>query len=119
DQTLDDATFDETAHHEVVRALGNASLIHHYAVWRLVHRYACGDYEAALVFLDEADGLKAAAPGMIATADQNLFGSLTMTALYESVDSERRAVFDAKLDRHQAELARWAESCPANFAHRH
>jgi predicted ATPase/signal transduction histidine kinase/CheY-like chemotaxis protein len=81
--------------------------------------YLYQDYAGALAAAQEAASVLGYNQGMFCTAVWRLHHALCLTALYERATPEQQAEYMRRLDEHQAQLKRWAESCPENFRHMH
>ncbi len=57
--------------------------------------------------------------GFVPSVDYVPYSSLTLAALCDSGPAPRRAEWLARIADNQRRLARWSESCPANFRHLH
>lgn len=116
-ETLNGPGFDEHRFHDAVAATGNVSMVSHFAIVCLMHRYLGGDFRGALEWARESERALAGSPGMLVVAEHSLFTSLTACALLADAAADERAELEGMLATHSSQLARWAEICPANFEH--
>jgi predicted ATPase/GAF domain-containing protein/tRNA A-37 threonylcarbamoyl transferase component Bud32 len=116
--SLDDGTFDEAAFAQQIEEM-KLSVV---AAWYYIHKqqlyYLYGDYRAALSLLEPIEKLIVGWSCHFFTADVTFYGCLILAALYESASPEERASYTAMIADRQAEVARWAELCPDNYAHK-
>jgi len=113
--SLDDATFDDETYFAEITSVGNAALIARHAVTRLMHRYFCGDYAAALRFAADSERLLPATPGLVSVAEHHLFGSLAAAAFHPQAEAAQRLELEATLERNEKVFQHWAANCPENF----
>ncbi|CAG2145650.1 trifunctional serine/threonine-protein kinase/ATP-binding protein/sensor histidine kinase [Cupriavidus plantarum] len=85
-----------------------------YWVHRLQADLLFGDLDAALTARDRAAASSEAARAFVETADLACYGALALLALPSRDDGQ-----EAALQRHVADLERWAHACPDNFLSRH
>ncbi len=75
--------------------------------------------QKALDALEEANQFLPYIAGMLFTAEHNFYGSMSMTALYETVDEEKQKEFLEKINTNQEKLKVLADSCPENWKHKY
>ncbi|MCC6553907.1 MAG: AAA family ATPase, partial [Polyangiaceae bacterium] len=78
--------------------------------------YVHGEPAAALASLEVARPLLPAIIGSMSTSYHHLLTSLCAAALHPVAPADERPRLLERLSASQAELARWEETCPANFA---
>src|SRR5712672_1856919 len=78
-----------------------------------------GNAERALEFADKAKPILWSARLNLQSMDYCFYHSLAIAAVFEAAPPERRAELRENLIEHLASFQRWAESCPATFAHKH
>jgi signal transduction histidine kinase/predicted ATPase len=116
--SLDDARFsEERALREMPDVVPGRWYLH---LARLRTGYLFGDLQRALAAADAAGpGMKVRA-GHVARVDFVLYDALTRAAACLRADEPgRRSAYLARIDEHLAQLRRWADACPTNFAHKH
>ncbi|HTB78972.1 MAG TPA: ATP-binding sensor histidine kinase [Polyangiaceae bacterium] len=107
--------FDEEAF--LRAAEGVPSLICLYWIRRLHTSFIFRDVVVAHGYAEAARQLMATMAGYVPAHDYLPFSSLCLAALCESGPVGKRAEWLAQIADNQRRLARWAESCPANFRH--
>jgi PAS domain S-box-containing protein len=75
--------------------------------------------ERALEFAAKAKPILWSARLNLQSMDYCFYHSLAIAAVFEGASPERRAELREDLIEHLASFQRWAESCPATFAHKH
>ena len=78
-----------------------------------------GNAERALEFAAKAKPILWSARLNLQSMDYCFYHSLAIAAVFEAASPERRAELREDLIEHLASFQRWAESCPATFAHKH
>jgi PAS domain S-box-containing protein len=78
-----------------------------------------GNAERALGFAAKAKPILWSARLNLQSMDYCFYHSLAIAAVFEAASPERRAELREDLIEHLASFQRWAESCPATFAHKH
>jgi PAS domain S-box-containing protein len=78
-----------------------------------------GNAERALEFAAKAKPILWSARLNLQSMDYCFYHSLAIAAVFEAASPERRAELREDLIEHLASLQRWADSCPATFAHKH
>jgi predicted ATPase/GAF domain-containing protein/anti-anti-sigma regulatory factor len=117
--SLDDETFEEA---DFARQLEEMKLSV-VAGWYYAHKqqlyYLYGDYRAALSLLEPIEKLITGWACHFFTADVTYYGCLILAAAYEAASPAERERYMAMIAARQAEVERWAELCPDNYAHKH
>ncbi|MCC6557541.1 MAG: AAA family ATPase [Polyangiaceae bacterium] len=90
-----------------------------YHIYKLGARYLVHDYASAGAAADEAEDLRWSSLYSIVDAELCFYAGLTAAALFEGADEAERARLRGRMSAHEAQLRRWAESCPDNFGCRH
>src|SRR5260370_931471 len=78
-----------------------------------------GNAERAVEFAAKAKPILWSARLNLQSIDYCFYHSLAIAAVFEAASPERRAELRENLIEHLASFQRWAESCPATFAHKH
>ncbi|XXX80351.1 AAA family ATPase [Sorangium sp. So ce134] len=116
--SLDDDAFDEA---ELVATFSAPSAMFTafwYHVVKLELLFLDEDYAAALSSALAAERAVGSSMGYYSTTELSFYTCLTLAALGGAAP-EGPARGAAMLEEHQARLARWAESCPENYRHKH
>ncbi|UQA56910.1 AAA family ATPase [Polyangium aurulentum] len=119
--SLDDDAYDEAAHR--AQLAGNPSFGF---AWSWLHAvemqlaYLHGDYAAALAAATEAaaSGRASGVSVFHYWTDIPFYAGLALAALIPSASDEDKARHAAQLAEEQAQIAVWAESCPANYRYK-
>ena len=77
-----------------------------------------GDYAGALQMQMKAEPLLWTCPTFFEFAEYHFYSGLAHAAAYDGTSVEKQALHLAALAGHQKQLAKWAETCPENFADR-
>jgi PAS domain S-box-containing protein len=88
-------------------------------ILQLQRHVLLGNAERALEFAAKAKPILWSARLNLQSMDYCFYHSLAIAAAFEAASPERRAELRKDLIEHMASLQRWAESCPATFAHKH
>lgn len=91
----------------------------YYYVYKLMVRYFADDYAGAHAAANAAQDLLWSGGYQIVEAEHCFYTALTSAALWAGSTEAERAPLKDKLLACEAELRKWAESCPDNFAGRH
>ena len=78
-----------------------------------------GNAERALEFAAKAKPILWSARLNLQSMDYCFYHSLAIAAVFQASSPERQAELREDLIAHLASFQRWAESCPATFAHKH
>ncbi|QRK10419.1 AAA family ATPase [Archangium violaceum] len=114
--TLSGEGFDEKEFEASLSSARMSALRSAYWILKLRSRFMCGAYEEALAAADKVAGLLWVMKGSINILDFHLFRALSLAATFETRSSEEaREELLESLQRHHAQLARWAEICPETF----
>ena len=114
--TLASDAQDEAELTRAIRARGNRSFESDWLIVLTMHRYLCGDFEAAHAFAKQSETLVPFSAAFIPRAEHNFYYSLTLTALDAAATPEQRKQHAARLNQNQMQLKGWADACPENFA---
>ncbi|WNG41593.1 AAA family ATPase [Archangium violaceum] len=112
--TLDGDGFDERAFEARLPPVARRST-RTFWVTRLQSRFMCGDYAGARGAADKAAELLTVNNGILYFREFNLYRALALAACFESVSAQEQRQFLEDIQRHQQQLAEWAENCPENF----
>jgi PAS domain S-box-containing protein len=88
-------------------------------ILQLQWHFLMGNSERALEFAAKAKPILWSARLNLQSMDYCFYHSLAIAAAFEAASPERRAERRQDLIEHLASFQRWAESCPATFAHKH
>jgi PAS domain S-box-containing protein len=88
-------------------------------ILQLQRHVVLGNAERALEFAAKAKPILWSARLNLQSMDYCFYHSLAIAAVFEAASPERRAKLREDLIEHLASFQRWAESCPATFAHKH
>jgi predicted ATPase/TolB-like protein/class 3 adenylate cyclase len=88
-------------------------------ILQLQRHVLLGNAERALEFAAKAKPILWSARLNLQSIDYCFYHSLAIAAVFEAASPERRAELREELIEHLASFQRWAESCPATFAHKH
>jgi PAS domain S-box-containing protein len=88
-------------------------------ILQLQRHVLLGNAERALEFAAKAKPILWSARLNLQSMDYCFYHSLAIAAVFEAASPERRADLREDLIEHLASFQRWAESCPATFAHKH
>ena len=88
-------------------------------ILQLQRHVLLGNAERALEFAAKAKPILWSARLNLQSMDYCFYHSLAIAAVFEAASPERRAELREDLIEHLASFQRWAESCPATFAHKH
>ncbi len=90
-----------------------------YQIYYAQVRYLHGDPLGAIEVIAESKEFLPYAIGHVATAERNLFQSLSLIAVLPDLADDRRHVALVTIEHNQEQMLAWSQSCPANFAHMH
>ncbi|MET4278863.1 MULTISPECIES: AAA family ATPase [unclassified Bradyrhizobium] len=88
-------------------------------ILQLQRHYFLGNAERALEFAAKAKPVLWSARFNLQSIDYCFYHSLAIAAVFPASSPERRAELREDLIGHLESFQRWAESCPATFAHKH
>ncbi|AUX22496.1 histidine kinase [Sorangium cellulosum] len=117
--TLSDDAFDEAAFVGAVSAPELVFVSAWYHLQKVELAFLYGDHGAARSHLDAVEQLPAGAANNFWATERALYASLVLAASYEEAEGGGRERILSAIAAHQAQLAHWAELCPANYAHKH
>jgi predicted ATPase/two-component sensor histidine kinase len=117
--SFNDADFDEGQFEQYLEADPRfAAALCWYSIRKLQARFHAGDYSSALVAAAKAETLFWTCPSLFEGAEHVFFRALARAASHDLVSADERPSLLAGLLLDHAQLARWAENCPENFANR-
>jgi PAS domain S-box-containing protein len=90
----------------------------YYWILQLRRHFLLGDFQRAIESAEKAQPALWAARFNIRSVDYCFYHSLAIAAVFQASSPERRAELREALIAHIASFQRWAESCPATFAHK-
>jgi PAS domain S-box-containing protein len=88
-------------------------------ILQLQRHFLLGNAGRALEFAAKAKPILWSARLNLQSMDYCFYHSLAIAAVFEAASPERRAELREDLIEHLASFQRWAENCPATFAHKH
>lgn len=114
--SFDDGTFDEAASLAMITRATFGCGVVFFHIMKLIAAFTFGLYAEALAAARRAQPVLREAMAMPIEATYHFYYALTLAAL----DARARTPeLRADLDEEQRRLQRWADSCPANYLHRH
>ncbi|WP_437676984.1 trifunctional serine/threonine-protein kinase/ATP-binding protein/sensor histidine kinase [Sorangium sp. So ce131] len=116
--TLSDGVFDEAEFSATVGAPNHEFMAVFYHIQRAQLAYLYEDHARALALIALAEPLRPYLACMWMTTEVPFYASLIMLALYPTATAADRARYDREIERHAADVAAWAGSCPENFLHK-
>jgi PAS domain S-box-containing protein len=90
-----------------------------YFVWKTQARFLSGDNDEAARAAAQAEALLWSVPSFQEIPDHYYYSTLVLAARYESAPADERRSSLIKMRAHERQFRVWADSCPANFAHKH
>jgi len=112
-----DAGLDEAAFEHRLTAFGSKHFVHFHYVLKTQILYLRGEHDAAAVAARASAGYLKESPGMLHSAEHELWSALVAAAqAHRGAGVFRRASLVRAVKRARAKLARWAADCPENFA---
>jgi len=88
-------------------------------ILQLQRHFLLGSAETALEFAAKAKPILWSARLNLQSMDYCFYHSLAIAAVFQTSSPERQAELREDFIAHLASFQRWAESCPATFAHKH
>jgi PAS domain S-box-containing protein len=113
------APLDETALEARVLRGGVPLVACFHWILQLQRHVLLGNAERALEFAAKAKPILWSARLNLQSMDYCFYHSLAITAVFQTSSPDRRAELCEDLIGHLGSFQRWAESCPATFAHKH
>ena len=113
------APLDEMALEARVLRGGVALVACFHWILQLQRHFLLGDAERALEFATKAKPILWSARLNLQSVDYCLYHSLAIAAVFQAASPQRRAELREDLRGHLESFQRWAQSCPATFAHKH
>src|SRR5262249_22850717 len=114
---LDGERFDEAEYKRSI--LENRLSLSSYLVLKTIVLYFAGDFRGALATADEAAPIMVYSRGFFYVVEHCFYGALARAAQLRSVAAGERDALIEVLRQDERILRNWAESAPANHAHRH
>jgi len=116
-QTFNDHNFDEVQFLEKTK--DNPGIMYNFYISKLHSFYVYEQYAEALNMAREAETRFAYNFGSWSVAEQNFYYSLTLSALYPTVNEKEQHHYREKLRTGQTQMKIWADNCPENFRHKY
>ena len=113
------APLDETALEARVLRGGVPIVACFHWILQLQRHFLLGNAERALEFAAKAKPVLWSARFNLQSMDYCFYHSLAIAAVFPASSPERRAELREEFIAHLGSFQRWAESCPATFAHKH
>jgi PAS domain S-box-containing protein len=113
------APLDETALEARVLRGGVPIVACFHWILQLQRHFLLGNAERALEFAAKAKPVLWSARFNLQSMDYCFYHSLAIAAVFQASSPERRAELREDFIGHLGSFQRWAESCPATFAHKH
>jgi PAS domain S-box-containing protein len=113
------APLDETALEARVLRGGVPLVACFHWILQLQRHFLLGNAERALEFAAKAKPILWSARPNLQSMDYCFYHSLAIAAVFPASSPERRAGLREDFIAHLGSFQRWAESCPATFAHKH
>src|ERR1700754_2478659 len=114
-----DAPLDEAALEARVLRGGVPLVACFHWILQLQRHVLLGNAERALEFAAKAKPILWSARLNLQSVDYCFYHFLAIAAVFEAASHEKRAELREDIIEHLASFQRWAESCPATFAHKH
>ncbi|WP_437954641.1 AAA family ATPase [Sorangium sp. So ce119] len=116
--TLSDGVFDEAEFDAVIGAPNHEFMAAFYHIQRAQLAFLYEDHERALSLIALAEPLRPYLANMWMSTEVPFYACLIMLALYPTAPAVDQARHAREIERHAADIAVWAESCPENFRHK-
>ena len=117
--TLSDASFDERDFMRSLLRSGFEYAACSYFILRLELAFLHGDPVAAIARAADAEARLESARGAYLATELSFFAFLALAELLPNADAGDAAPLRAELDRHDRQMAFWAEHCPVNYRGKH
>lgn len=117
--TLSDGTFDEAAFVSAVSDSGLTFVSAWYHTQKVQLAYLHGDYGAARSLVAVGEGMTAGSVNNYWATELVFYSCLSGAAACDGAPAAEREPILAAISAHREKLARWAEVCPRNYAHKH
>ena len=115
----DQVVIDEAAVVARLIEAGIAVVVCYYWILQIQRHFLLGEPDEALECAAEAKPLLWSARCHIQFANYCMYESLALGAVHGAASDERRAEIRAEIAENLRHLEKWAQSCPATFAHKH
>ena len=113
------ASLDDTALEARVLRGGVALVACFHWILQLQRHFLLGNPEKALEFAAKAQPIFWSARLNLQSMDYCLYHALAIAAVFQTSSAQRQAELREDLIGHLGSFQRWAQSCPATFAHKH
>jgi PAS domain S-box-containing protein len=115
--TFDGDDFDESCFEQELTSKRMPTMICWYWIMKAQARFMSGDFDMAIRCFEKVRSLLWSSPGHIQLLDYHYFSALTLASVVAGDGRSESARADREeIERHCAQLGRWAESCPSTFA---
>jgi PAS domain S-box-containing protein len=116
---FNDGDFDEAASAAAIERASFGIGLAYYRISKQIAALVAGQFAEALAWAERVAPVLASASSMAIWGSYHFFYALTMTALYDQADEERRHEFAGRLAEVLKKQKFWADHCPENFANRY
>jgi diguanylate cyclase (GGDEF)-like protein/PAS domain S-box-containing protein len=116
---IDDYRLQITEAQYLEKSQQHQNLICLYAILKCQLYFLDDKPEEALKYAEEASKKLTFIRGFISNAEYYFYHSLSLTALYSSVSSEKQQQFLVKIEENQKQMKRWMDLCKENFQHKY
>ncbi|WP_437730421.1 trifunctional serine/threonine-protein kinase/ATP-binding protein/sensor histidine kinase [Sorangium sp. So ce1335] len=116
--TLSDGAFDEAEFDALISAPNHEFMAAFYHIQRAQLAFLYEDHERALALIALAEPLRPYLANMWMSTEVPFYACLIMLALYPTATADDQARHAREIERHAADIAVWADSCPGNFRHK-
>jgi histidine kinase len=117
--TLSDGVFDETEFEVKLGTSGHEFMAAFHYILKTQLAFLYQDFERALSMAALAEQGLPFVANLWPSTELRFYASLTMLALYPAATAAEQARYAREIERHEAQIGVWAESCPENFRHKH
>ena len=111
--------FNEKKYLDEITKLGLSNSIHFYYIAKIQTFFLFEDYLQAHQMAIESENMVKFSFGLLRVGEHYFYYSLTLLALYPSVNSKTQKSDWKLIVSHQKQLKKWADSCPQNFLHKY
>ena len=118
-RTLNDAAFDERDFMRSLLRPGFEYAACWYFILRLELAFLYGDPAGAMARAADAEARLESARGTYLVTELSFFAALALAELLPGAEGGDAARLRAELDRHEQQMAFWAEQCPVNYRGKH
>ena len=110
---------DENQDLQLYKEHGNYSVLAQVYLPKIILFFLFKKYAEAYEYSSLCQNYQSYIAGMIFVGQHNFYNSLTMLALYSHSDSNKQRIFLQQVSSNQRQMAKWADSAPANYQHKY